>query len=835
MTSLKKYLTIHGHFYQPPRENPWLEYVELQSSAAPCHDWNERVCKECYFPNSISKIVGNGNKILDIVNNYANMSFNMGATLLSWLEKYAPYTYSRIIKADIESIKEFSGHGNAIAQVYNHIIMPLANERDKYTQVLWGIADFKCRFNRMPEGIWLAETACDDETLGVLADCGIKFTILSPHQAEKVKYQDDSEFIDVSHGEINTTKPYIYNIKCRPGKSINIFFYNAQISQAVAFEELLKDGGRFAEKLKTGISKEQNQDELVNIATDGESYGHHTKFGDMALSYVLRIKSFDEGFTLTNYGEFLEKHPAVDEVIIKSVSAWSCCHGVGRWQDNCGCSTGGMQGWNQKWRRPLRDALNKLRDELSVITEKEGKKYFKDVWSARNDYINVILDRNNLSINNFFNKNLLDNVDKQGKINALKIMEIQRQALLMFTSCGWFFNEISGIETTQILKYAARAMQLAINFTDKDLESDFLEILSNAKSNIPGYGSGKDIWNNFVKPSIINYKQIASLWAISSLYHDFGKETQIYCYDIICHNLKKSTKGKTNLLTGHIEIKSEITTETFDVMFALLQYSDGDFHCAIKEFCDTKDYMHIVKNLIYTFMDSSRTEVIRLLDEYFGREYFTLKDIFTEDRQKILKELLKSKTDKFQNIYREIYNEGRGSVLNFKKLGLEVPSSYKLAAQYTLSQDFNDIFKKRDCLNDENLVQTACDIIDEAKSLEVDIDKTIAQKVVSDNLYKLIRVFTEELDFNKLKSILDIFKFAEQLEIVPDITISQNVYFTKIYQNFSKIMTQIMTKSHNLSENKEKLMELIKLGDKLNIDTDFYKNIIVKASEQSIV
>ena len=278
MSVLKKYLIVHGHFYQPPRENPWLETIELQESALPCHDWNVRVCKECYTPNSASKIVGNGNKVLDIVNNYAHMSFNMGPTLLSWMEKFAPYTYSRVLQADVDSCKEFGGHGNAVAQVYNHIIMPLANERDKYTQVLWGIADFSYRFRRMPEGIWLAETACDDETLGVLADCGIKYTILSPYQAEKFKNQSDKDFTDVVNGEIDTTKAYIYNIKSRPGKTINLFFYNAQISQAVAFEELLKDGSRFVEKLKTGVSKKEDFSRLVNIATDGESYGHHTKF-----------------------------------------------------------------------------------------------------------------------------------------------------------------------------------------------------------------------------------------------------------------------------------------------------------------------------------------------------------------------------------------------------------------------------------------------------------------------------------------------------------------------------------------------------------------------------
>ena len=827
MSELKKYLTIHGHFYQPPRENPWLEEIELQESALPYHDWNARVCAECYSPNSISKIVGDGNKILDIVNNYAHMSFNMGPTLLSWMEKYEPDTYKRIIDADIKSVEEFSGHGNALAQVYNHIIMPLANEKDKYTQVLWGGEDFKRRYGRMPEGIWLAETACDDETLGVLADCGIKFTVLSPYQAEKVI--KNGEMIDVSDGTIDSTQAYRYNIKCRENKYIDLFFYNAQISQAVAFEELLKDGGRFVEKIKTGISKEEDFPRLVNIATDGESYGHHTKFGDMALAYVLRIKSYDEGFTLTNYGEYLEKFPPKNEVIIKPVSSWSCCHGVGRWKEDCGCSTGGMQGWNQKWRKPLREALDNLRDKLSKITESVGKNLFKDVWAARNDYINVILNRNEETVHLFLEKNAKENLSEQDKINAVKLMEIQRQAMLMYTSCGWFFNELSGIETVQILKYAARAIQLAGNFSDEDLESDFLDILQDAKSNIPGYGNGRDIWNNFVKPCVMNFRQIASLWAITSLYENYDKITDLYCYSIKKFNTKKVSKGNSNLITGHIEIKSKVTFETADIMFALLQYSGGDFHCAIRGFHSAEKYMQIVKNLNNAFLSYPPTETIRLLDEYFGREYFTLKDILIEQRRKILKSLLKKKIDKFQSVYREVYNDGKGSVLHFKNLGLEVPAEYKIAAKYTLSSDFNEIFKQGNCLQDENALQNAADIINEAKSVQVELDKIETAEFFSKEIEKRIQTFTQQFTEESLSSALEIFKIKDSLELNPNVTKAQNAYFTEIYTKFSLIIQKVLI-NKNIADKKEFMINILKLGEKLNINTDFYKNAIVKAA-----
>lgn len=536
------FLTIHGHFYQPPRENPWLEAIELQDSALPFHDWNERINKECYNPNSISKIVDNRNRILDVVNNYEHMSFNFGPTLLSWMEHFAPLTYERIIKADIESVSEHSGHGNAMAQVYNHIIMPLANENDKQTQIKWGIRDFEYRFGRKPEGMWLAETAVDDETLKFLEENGIKFTVLSPYQALKFRQEGDKDWQDVSWGNIDPARSYRYYIKSAPGKFIDLFFYDGAISRSVAFDELLKDGNKFIKRLKEGISDCRDYPQLINIATDGESYGHHTKFGDMALSYVLKIRAKDEGFKITNYAEYLDKYRSNCEVDIKQASSWSCFHGVGRWKEDCGCSTGGHPGWNQKWRKPLRDALDYLRDELIVVFENEGQKYFDNVWNVRNKYINVILDRNEMNVKKFQQENFKPDLTDDDKVHAMELLEIQRQAMLMYTSCGWFFSEISGIETVQIMKYAARAMQLAARFTSKNLEEKFLEILSQAKSNIPEFGTGKDIFERFVKPSIITVKQIATLWALSSLYQDFEDEENVYCYTITRKAYKKSSE-----------------------------------------------------------------------------------------------------------------------------------------------------------------------------------------------------------------------------------------------------------------------------------------------------
>ena len=828
MASNDKFLTIHGHFYQPPRENPWLEAIELQDSAAPFHDWNERITKECYNPNSVSKIVDNRNRILDVVNNYEYMSFNFGPTLLSWLEQYAPLTYERIIKADIESIDEHNGHGNAIAQVYNHMIMPLANENDKQTQVKWGIKDFEYRFGRKPEGLWLAETAVDDDTLRILAENDIKFTILSPYQALKMRKISDKEWTDVSWGNIDPAHAYKYTIKSNPKLSIYLFFYDGAISRSVAFDELLKDGNKFVRRLKEGVSETRDYPQLINIATDGESYGHHTKFGDMALSYVLKIKAEDEGFKITNYAEYLEKFKCEYEADIKQASSWSCFHGVGRWCEDCGCSTGGHPGWNQKWRKPLREALDYLRDELITVFEKEGQKYFKDsVWETRNEYISVILDRSESNVKKFQREYFVQNLSDEDKVKAMKLLEMQRQTMLMYTSCGWFFSEISGIETVQIMKYAARAMQLGTDFSNKDYEKKFLEILSQAKSNIDEFGTGKEIFEKFVKPSVVTTKQITSLWAISSLYEDFEDEEDVYCYSVKRLDYQKVHKGNTTFVVGNLEIKSRITMETVNQVFALVQFAGGDFHCAIKDFADTTEYNQIKNHLTKTFLLYSQTEIIRALDECFGREYFTLKDIFIEERRKILQIMLKGKLEKFAQTYQDMYDEGKGSIYHMQNLGLEIPNEFKISAAYALSHKFNDLVVHSGGFVDPSLLQQAYDINYEAKKMDIKLDKTPSNAIFAKKIQQNITRLSQSLEIQQAEVLLEIFDNVEKLELEIDISEAQNIYFNKIYHRIGDILES--TAKTGRAKDKEFVEMLLDIGTKLNINTDFYKMKLINS------
>ena len=824
----EKFLTIHGHFYQPPRENPWLEAIELQDSALPFHDWNERINKECYNPNSVSKIVDSRNRILDVVNNYEHMSFNFGPTLLSWMEQFAPLTYERIIKADIESVTEHSGHGNAMAQVYNHIIMPLANERDKETQVKWGIRDFEYRFGRKPEGMWLAETAVDDDTLRVLEANGIKFTVLSPYQALKIRKENDKEWTDVSWGNIDPARSYRYYIKSAPGKYIDLFFYDGAISRSVAFDELLKDGNKFAKRLREGVSDCRDYPQLVNIATDGESYGHHTKFGDMALAYVLQIKAKEEGFTLTNYGEYLEKYRSDYEVDIKQASSWSCFHGVGRWKEDCGCSTGGHPGWNQKWRKPLRDALDYLRDELVKVFEEQAPNYFnKDCWEVRNKYIQVILDRNLMNVLKFQNEHFRPELSDAQKVKGMELLEIQRQAMLMYTSCGWFFSEISGIETVQIMKYAARAMQLAAKFTKKDFETHFTEILSEARSNITEYGTGRDIFNNFVKPSIVTGKQVASLWAISSLYQDFEDEENVYCYTIKRNDYQKVQKGNSNFVIGNIELQSMVTLQKQNLVFALMQYSGGDFNCAIKEYSDENEYNHLKTELIKTFLLNPLTEIIRALDEYFGKDYFTLKDIFIEERRKILQRLLKGKMQKFAQIYQEMYNEGKSSIYQMQNLGLSIPDEFKIAAEYALSRKFNELIQDSNGFVDPAVLQEASDINLETRTMGIKLDKQPSNAIFSKKILQNINRLAYSFEIQQADVVLELFDYIEKLELEIDISEAQNIYFSKIYHKIGEIIES--SKTSNRTSDKKFVDMLLDIGTKLNINTEFYRTKLAKA------
>ncbi|HLC29867.1 MAG TPA: DUF3536 domain-containing protein [Dehalococcoidia bacterium] len=687
---MERYLCIHGHFYQPPRENPWLEAIEVQDSAYPYHDWNERVTAECYAPNSASRILDEEDRIIQIVNNYSKMSFDVGPTLFAWLQDKAPDVYQALLTADQESTKAYSGHGSALAQPYNHMIMPLANRRDKHTQVFWGIRDFIYRYGRWPEGMWLPETAVDLETLDIMAEQRLRFTILAPHQALRVRRKGDPDWTDVSDGSIDTSMAY--ELTLPSGGTMYLFFYDDPISRAVAFEGLLSRGENFANRLVSAYSEERSWPQLTHIATDGESYGHHHRFGDMALAYALQYIESRELACLTNYGEYLEKHPPTYEVQITESSSWSCAHGVERWRKDCGCNTGAHPGWNQGWRAPLREALDWLRDTLVSTYEDQGRELFKDPWRARDDYIAVVLERSPENIERFFLQNAEHELRETERIRALKLLELQRHAMLMYTSCGWFFDDLSGIETIQVIQYAGRALQLAQELFGDGLESRFLQLLEGAKSNVPTYGDGRQIYERFVRPAMVNLEKLGAHYAVSSLFEDYPEQVPIYCHRAERDDYHSYVAGRTKLVIGRAQVSCTITGESAFLIFGALHFGDHNLYGGVRTFRGEEAYQALVQEITEPFAKADMAEVIRLLDREFGDSIYSLRSLFRDEQRKILGMVLEPVLADAEADYREIYEDHAPLMHFLADLGVPLPKPLRSAAEMVMNVDLRRAF-----------------------------------------------------------------------------------------------------------------------------------------------
>ncbi len=684
-----RYVCIHGHFYQPPRENPSLEAIELQDSAYPYHDWNERITAECYAPNAVSRVLDAENRILELVNNYSQISFNFGPTLLSWLKPEAPKVYEAILEADRVSQERFSGHGSSMAQGYNHTILPLANRRDKETQVKWGIRDFESRFGRKPEGMWLPETAVDTETLEVLAENGIGFTILAPRQAKRVRLLRKLEWQEVSEGKIDPSRAYVATLPSK--RKINLFFYDGPISQSVAFEGLLDDGNRFAERLLSGFSETRKGPQLVHIATDGESYGHHHHFGEMALSYALHYIEETKRAKLTNYGEFLQKHPPRYAAEIVENSSWSCVHGVERWRSNCGCNSGG-HAWNQEWRAPLRAAMDWLRDRLAPIFEKRLGDLLKDPWEARNDYIRVVLDRSEASLAAFFADHALRELSEGEQVLALRLLEMQRHAMLMYTSCGWFFDELSGIETVQVIHYAARAIQLAEQCCGEVLEQEFLRHLAEAKSNLPEHGDGAQIYEKWVKPAFVDNERVAGHYAISSLFENYADKSRIYCYEVERDNYSLEAAGKMRLATGSVRLRSEITRESAALNFAVLHLGDHNITAGVKPVSSGDAESR--QKLKGAFSGADTAKAILAVDEAFDKKTFSLRQLFRDEQRKITNTILNESLTSAAAVYRTIFESQAPLIRFLNGLSIPVPKALMSAAEIALNSQLEQALER---------------------------------------------------------------------------------------------------------------------------------------------
>ena len=768
---MNRYICIHGHFYQPPRENPWLEEVELQDSAYPYHDWNERITAECYAPNTASRILDPDKRIIDIVNNYARISFDIGPTLLSWIKMHHPDVYQALIEADQLSQERFSGHGSAIAQAYNHIIMPLASSRDKRTQVIWGIRDFEYRFKRKPEGMWLPETAANLETLDILAEYGIGFTILAPRQAQRVREMGKEAWEDVNGEGIDSGMPYLCRLPS--GRTINLFFYDGQIAQDVAFRGLLNSGKNFADRLMDAFS-DHEEPQLVHIATDGESYGHHHRYGDMALAYAQHHIESGKRADLTNYAEYMEKYPPTHEVAIIENSSWSCAHGVERWRCDCGCNTLANPGWNQGWRAPLREAMDWLRDNLIPIYEREIASCVQDPWQARDDYIKVILNRSTQNVESFLSKHALRELSEEERVKVLKLLEMQRCASLMYTSCGWFFDDISGIETVQVMRYASCAMQLAREVGGEDLESGYLDILKRAESNVPDVENGAQVWESFVKPAALDLLKVGAHYAISSLFEEYPETINIFCYTAESEIYDLNESGIQKLAVGRAKIHADITGDERLVCFAVLHFGDPNLIGGVREYKGDDLFSLMRQEITNAFTKSDIPEVIRLMDQHFETHGYSLWHLFKDEQRKVLNQILEPILIEIEASSRQTYEQHYAIMQVMRDLQIPLPKALATTVEFVLNTDIRKSLETEE-LDLEHLQK----LVEEAKKWSFELDMTTLGFVAS----KKINSLMEELsrtpeDLSLLERIETIFRILSALPLEIDLWKTQNVCFS---------------------------------------------------------
>ena len=776
------YLVVHGHFYQPPRENPWLETIQREESADPYPNWNARIGEECYRRNGWASIYDDKGYIRGIINNYEYLSFNFGPTLLSWMEAEMPHTYARVLEADRLSQKERSGHGNALAQPYGHAIMPLCNRRDRLTLLRWGKRDFEHRFGRQAEAMWLPETGIDAATVEDLIAEGMKFVILSPYQACKVRPLGRTNWTNVTAGKVDPRVAYRCFSSEDPKRFIDVFFYDGPVSHAMSFERVLDSSRQFVDKAWGAVDSNRKGAQLVHAAVDGETFGHHQRNAERALAYAFTKEAPQRGFTLTNYGEYLELHPPTQEVQLEpgpggEGTAWSCAHGVGRWYRDCGCHTGGPSHWNQAWRTPLRDAVNLVRDEAAALLDEMGRELLEDPWGARDDYIEVLLEGSTDSRSKFLARHDRDGRGLSRQVRIFKLMELQRFSLLSQTSCGWFFNDISGLEPIQILKYLAHTVQIMEDLTGRNLEQRLLGVLAEALSNDPQAGTGADIYHNSALPSSVDTRRFVAQYAITDMFRDHPDDLQIHGFHVHRMERRRFSGGPLTLTVGRVEVQHLRTTESADLNYVLIHFGGLDFHCALRSFTGNQDFRRFTRRLEEIFDGATITELLRAVDAYFGEDYYDLPQLLPEEREQVLDSLFGDMIERFAEMYTRLYMDNHRTVNALIDSGLKVPREFRMAAEYTLSRQFNAEIRAQRRSRDPNRYHRAREIVGEAAHGGYDLDLSESEELFGEMLTDTVRTLAWSPSEQACRDALDLIALAESLEINLPVDRSQIMLF----------------------------------------------------------
>ena len=769
------YLVVHGHFYQPPRENPWVGLIERQESARPHHDWNERIAAECYTPNAFSRIMDERGRIIGIVNGYELISFNFGPTLLSWLERHAPSTYRRILEADAASL-QMRGHGNAIAQAYNHAILPLCDDRDRLTQVRWGIADFEARFRRRPEAMWLPETAINAPTLETLIDEGMQYVILSPHQAEAAR--EGGDWFDVSTGSIDPTQPY--RLFTPGGRHLDCFFYDGPISNAIGFQGALGSSSSLIDRLGAAVRGDRDRDQIIHVATDGESYGHHTPFAERTLAYALAVEAPRRGYQVTNYGAYLAAHPPTAEARLKpgpggEGTSWSCSHGVGRWVRACGCNAG-TPGWQQRWRSPRRRALELVRDRCAQLFDEHGKALFNDPWAARDAYSAALLDSGATA--SFLEQHLAGaGCELQARVTARRLLEMERYCLLMYTSCGWFFDELSGLEGTQILRYANRAIELYELVSGEELAPAFLELLAKAPSNIPEHANGADVYRKLVVPSRVSHERLVAQEAILSLFVHRQREVTTGDYLVRRSGEKRSGDARFGLHTGRISCQWLPTGELNELSFAVLHVGAADVCCAVKPFTGQIAHKDAVEAVWREWPRQNIARLLRSIEQGFGTAEYTVRDLLFEERERVLGQVYGDLLQGVGAEYARLYDNHRHTLHVLRDAGLPIPEPLRQAAETVLGARFEAEIARQRKSHDPARYRRAIEMAEEARKRGLTLQRPVAQRAFSQMLCDQLLLVAKDPRPDRVQQALEFMELAKRLGIDAISARAQEIFY----------------------------------------------------------
>ena len=746
------HLVIHGHFYQLPRENPWTEVVPPEPSAAPFHDWNERISVESYRPNAHARIVDDHGRVVAIVNDYELLSFNVGATLTSWLAEHVGRVLERIRAADARA-------GTAMAQAYNHPILPLCTERDLRTQIRWGLADFRLRFGREPEGFWMPETAVNDAVLAALVEEGLRFTILAPSQAA---------------GPLQPGRPYRWDHPRGRG-SITLAFYDGPLSHDMAFSL----GSRSAADVVERAAAAAPPDGLALVATDGETFGHHHKFAERAVAYALAVEAPRRGLTTGSLGAWLAEHPPMATMGVQE-SSWSCAHGVGRWREDCGCSTGGPPGWVQTWRAPLRAALDLLRDHAAEVFDTAGRAHLRDPWAARDAYIDVVLGTRSAA--DF----CAEHVPRRGDVEvALSLLEAQRHAMLMYTSCGWFFYDLAGLETVQVLRYAARCLDNLQDVGDHPPTEAFLDALDRASSNDPHEGSGREVWARHVMPARVDGRRVVAHLALVELLDGPVTDTQVGGFDLVDASERRIDEyGALTLASGCQELGDRRTGRRRSYAYAALKFGPFDVVGACRP-ADDVDGAAIVTELRSAFTSGERlTALLRRINDDFGEE-FGLDVALPGAAEELLGSAMNRLADRFAGEFARLLSDHRPTFTALAAAGAALPAELSAPAELVLYRQLESDLAVLALEPNRLALRAAEQTVREAQYAGISLAGWRVRKAATAAVVARSQAAVASRDPADVDSALSVVRLATRAGLDAEITVAQEIVYDALVSGHS--------------------------------------------------